>query len=129
MVKMFHVGVTVESAVPTVVVQVNPRTEADWDGMVREIVSHLPKIDQYHDGNTDTDMEIGVEFMTGKIVKPIVYPEDEELADAFGNLSEDLTEGLAANEDFEVIGDWLVELAGREGQLLERAGEVEKRSW
>lgn len=116
MVKMFHVGVTVESARPTVVVQVNPRTEADWDGMMREIVSHLriPKIDKYHDCDADTDMEIGVEFMTGKIVKPIVYPEDEELADAFGNFSEDLTEGLAANEDFEVIADWLVELAGRE---------------
>lgn len=141
MVKMFNVGVTDETAMPTVVVQVNPRTEADWDAMAREILSYIPTIDEYNDGDTDTDtnmkMEVGVEFMTGKIVKPIVYPEEEELADAFGNFSEVLAEGLADGGDYEmirddvdVIVDRLFEFGlseKRKGWVLERIGEVKKR--
>lgn len=143
MVKMFNVGVTAEIAVPTVVVQVNPRTEADWDAMARGILSYIPAIDEYNDGDTDMDMdmvrkvEIGVEFMTGKIVKPIVYPEEEELADVFGNFSEVLEEGLADGGDYKVIRDDVgvivdrfVELElseKRKAWFLERIGEVKKR--
>lgn len=144
MVKMFNVGVTAETALPTVVVQVNPRTEADWDAMAREILSYIPTIDEYNDGDTDMDMdmvrkiEIGVEFMTGKIVKPIVYPEEEEeLADAFGNFSEVLEEGLVDGGDYKVIRDDVgvivdrfVELElseKRKAWFLERIGEVKKR--
>lgn len=129
MVKMFNVGVTVESAMPTIVVQVNPRTEADWEGMVREMLSHIPKI-EYHDDNAvmDKKMEIGVEFVTGKVVKPIEYPEQEKDEEDEAEDLADSEECEVIRDNVEVIVDRLLELSGeRKDWVIERMGEVERR--
>jgi hypothetical protein len=129
MVKMFNVGVTVESTTPTVVVQVNPQTEADWEGMVREMLSHIPEI-EYHDGNEvmDKKMEIGVEFVTGKVVKPIEYPEREKDEEDEAEDPADSEECEVIRDNVDVIVDRLLELAGeRKDWIIERMGEVERR--
>lgn len=129
MVKMFNVGVTAESAIPTVVVQVNPRTEADWEGMVREMLSHIPKI-EYQDGDADIGkkMEIDVEFMTGKVFKPIEYPEQEKDEEDEAEDPEDSEECEVIWDNVDVIVDRLLELSGeRKDWVIERMGEVERR--
>ncbi|KAL4780335.1 hypothetical protein BJX76DRAFT_351065 [Aspergillus varians] len=69
MTKVFNVGMTEETAVPTIVVQVAPFTVADWDGMRRQIEGVLMRRGQ---------MSLDVEFIPGRVSRAVTYPEEED---------------------------------------------------
>ncbi|KAL4914871.1 hypothetical protein BDW62DRAFT_204235 [Aspergillus aurantiobrunneus] len=59
---LFSAGLTVETALPTVVVQVSPFTTADWDAMASEMLALLPD-----------SMGFVVEFIPGMVIREIAY--------------------------------------------------------